>query len=149
MLQHERIDHVGEPGAGSTQIRFDLTDAQLLGVARIADTVARERYMGRELDADAVQALRELVAIHDATLERAEDGYSGGTLVMSVARLGVLIEALREWSESRRTNGFARHHEETDLDAADEILADLAELHVRALHVALGTAPPTSRLSCD
>jgi hypothetical protein len=39
-------------------VRFDLSDAELLAVARSVETVVRERYQSAELDAAAVLELR-------------------------------------------------------------------------------------------
>ncbi len=142
MFRNERIDQ----GPETVEVRFDLPDEQLLAVARIADAVKRERYMGQELDTDAVLALRELVALHDNALERAEDGVAGGTLVMTIARLGLALEAMREWMDSRRANGSTLPHEAADLAAAEALLPDLTDLHLRAMCVALGAEPPAYTL---
>jgi hypothetical protein len=35
-----------------------------------------------------------LLTVHDVALERAQDGYAGGTLMLGLPRLWLLIEAL-------------------------------------------------------
>ena len=136
---NERIDVIQIAGSDVVQLRFDLADAELLAVARIVEAVSSERYRVASLDAEGVLDLRELVALHDAALERAEDGYAGGTLVLSVRRLALLIGALAEWMDRRLGDAFIRAHDAIDLPAAEGLLGDLRDLHVRGLHAALGT----------
>ena len=136
-MLNERLDTIRIAGCDALQIRFDLGDAELLAVARSVAGVATERYRGVALDADGVLELRELTAIHDAALERAEDGYAGGTLVVSVNRLGVMIEALGEWITQRYQAGFMRAHEAQDLPAVEGLMDDLRDLHMRGLRTAL------------
>jgi hypothetical protein len=146
MLPNERIEKVAEPGGETVRVCFDLAEDQLLAIARIADTVKRERYMGNELDTDAVLTLRELVAINDNALDRAGDGVGGGTVVMAVGRLGLLVDAMREWSESRRDADVSQPTDAEDLAVAEALLPDLVDLRVRAMHAALGTEPPVYTL---
>ena len=94
------------------------------------------------LDGEAVLELRELVAVRDSALERAHDGYDGGTLVMSVARLGLLVRSLGDWQARCRRNGFLRPGEGAAAAAADDLLEQLRELHARAARVALGADEP-------
>jgi hypothetical protein len=136
-MLHDRIDTIHHAGADVVQVRFDLADAELRALARSVMAVATTRYLERALDGDAVVELRELVALHDAALERAEDGYDGGTLVLGVARLGLAVGVLAEWLEGRRVATLLRTDELIDLPHVQTLLADLRELHVRSLRAAL------------
>jgi len=132
-----RIDTIGIAGTENVQLRFDLADAELQAVARSVETVARERYQNVALDALTVLDLRELTAVHDVALERARDGYAGGTLVIWLPRLGVLIAALAEWCERRLSAGFLRHEEHVDLPLVEALIPELRELHARGLRASL------------
>lgn len=135
-MLNERFDTIRIAGCDALQIRFDLDDGELLAVARSVAGIANERYRGVALDADAVLEMRELIAIHDAALERAEDGFFGGTLVVSVRRLSLMIDALGEWIARRYDAEFLRAHEAQDLPVVEGLMDDLQDLHVRALHAA-------------
>jgi hypothetical protein len=138
-MLNERIDVIQIAGSAVMQLRFDLADAELLAIARIVEAVSGERYRVAALDADGVLELRELIALHDTALERAEDGYAGGTLVLSVRGLGLVIGALAEWIDRRLGDGFIRAYDAIDLPAAEDLLGDLRDLHLRGLHAALAT----------
>ena len=94
------------------------------------------------LDANAVLRLRALVALQVQALERSRDGYAGGTLVLTIDGLRLLVHALREWSPRREELGFLRAQEAIDVPLVDGMIDDLSALHVRALQCALGA--PTS-----
>jgi hypothetical protein len=135
-MSYERIDRVYTAGGETVQVRFDLTDDQLRAVAHVADSVKTTRYRCAELTADDVIELRELMAIHDDAHDRASDGFAGGTLVMTVGRLGILVGVLREWRAGERAQDvIAAPH-------VDDALDTLADLHTRALRVALGADEP-------
>jgi hypothetical protein len=136
-MLNERIDSIRYAGFEVMQVRFDLADAELRALARSLGAIAAERYRNGELDADAVLALRELITLHDAAYERAEDGYDGGTLVLGVARLALAANALGEWLESRLAADFLRADEATDLPVVERMLDDLRSLHARSLEAAL------------
>jgi hypothetical protein len=133
---NERIDLIAIADGEAVQVRFDLPDADLTAVARSVGTVADERYRGAALTAEDVLELRDLMALRDAAAERAADGYAGGTLVVSVRRLGLLVTALRDWLARRLEAGFLRHDQAVDHPAVERLAGELAELHGRALEAA-------------
>ena len=137
-MHNERIEDLATAGGHTVEVRFDLTDQQLRAVAHAAEAINVERFRGRELTADDVLRMRELTAVSDAAVERAQDGYAGGTLVMSVARLGLTVDALTEWLRRRDELGFLRRQEGVDRPVVEGMLWDLADLHLRALQVAVG-----------
>lgn len=136
-MLNDRIDIVQMAGGDAVQFRFDLADAELLAIARSLETVVHERCQGVELDAGAVLELRELVAIGDSALERAQDGYAGGTLVLGLPRLEALIGALGEWCWNRQCAGFLRHDEHVDLPLVEGVIPELRALLERAALPAL------------
>jgi hypothetical protein len=105
-MDNARIDIIRIAGGEAVQMRFDLPDADLTAIARSLATVAGERYRSTALDADDVLELRDLTALRESPEERARDGYAGGTLVVSVRRLGLLVQALRDWRARRLDLGF-------------------------------------------
>ena len=140
-MLNERLEDIYTAGGRVVQVRFDLSDEQLYAVACATEAVNSDRCRGVALDADNVLELRERVAIHDSALERAQDGYHGGTLVMTVARLGLLVQSLQTWCAmvGRARGAIAE-------PVVAEMLDGLADLHVRALRVALDTDTPTFSL---
>jgi hypothetical protein len=139
---NERIDIIRIAGGGAVQMRFDLPDADLLAIARSLATVAVERFRGAALSADDVLELRDLTALSECARERAQDGYAGGTLVVSVRRLGLLVRALRDWLGRRVEAGFMRHEEAIDHPVVERLADELRDLHIRGLQAALATATP-------
>jgi hypothetical protein len=136
-MDNERVDIITIAGGEAVQVRFDLPDADLTAIARSLPTVAAERYRTAALDADDVLELRDLTALAEIADARARDGYSGGTLVLSVRRLGLLVQALGDWHARRLTLGFFRHDESVDEPIVQRLAGELHELHLRALHAAL------------
>ncbi len=141
-MQNVRLDTAYTEGGETVLVRFDLSDEQLYAVAHAVDGVTAERYRGSALDAEGVLELRELVAVHDSALERARDGYSGGTLIVSLQRLGLIVGALRGWLERCERIGFITHQDPSRALVVEAMLGDLTDLHVRALRIAVGLAEP-------
>jgi hypothetical protein len=139
---NERIDTIRLANGEAVQMRFDLSDADLFAIARSVGTVVAERYRGVALDADDVLAMRELMALQEVALARAEDGHAGGTLIVSVRRLGLLVEALGDWLTRRLELGFWRADEAQDHPLVEQLVEDLRGLHVRGLQAALATGTP-------
>lgn len=146
-MVNERIDIIQIAGGEAVQVRFDLPDPDLLAIARSLSTVVAERFRDAALDADDVLALRDLTALQATARERAEDGYAGGTLVVSVRRLGLLVQALGDWLERRLELGFWRSDEALDHPIVDRLADELHELHVHGLQAALATGTPELALS--
>jgi hypothetical protein len=141
-MLNERLEHVYTATGMTVQVRFDLGDEQLYAVANATDAVTTDRYRGVALDAAAVLELRELVALHDNAIERAQDGFDGGTLVMTVARLGLLVHSLQGWCESGDRSALMGPRDAITAPIVGDMLDGLAELHVRALRMALDAEAP-------
>ena len=145
-MLNERLEDIYTAGGKVVQVRFDLDDEQLYAVARATEAVNIDRYRGVALDADAVLELRELVAIHDSSIERAQDGHNGGTLVMTVARLGLLVQSLQAWCAIHDRSAFTGTRDAIAAPVVAEMLDGLADLQVRALRMALDAYTPTFSL---
>jgi hypothetical protein len=145
-MRNERLEHVYTVTGKAVQVRFDLDDEQLYAVAYATDAVKTDRYRGVALDADAVLELRELVALHDNAIERARDGFNGGTLVMRVARLGVLVRSLGAWHAIRDRSALMGSRDAITAPVVADMLDGLADLHVRALRMALDAEAPAFSL---
>ena len=141
-MLNERFDTVHSADGETLQARFDLSDEQLFAIAHAVDGVIADRYRGAALSASDALELRELVAIHDSALERAQDGYCGGTLIMTASRLGVTVQTLQHWLARCERIGFLHSQDANCAAVAEGALRELAELHVRALRRALGAADP-------
>jgi hypothetical protein len=144
---NERIDIIRIAGGEAVQVRFDLSDADLIAIARSLPTVVDERYRAATLDAEAVLELRDLTALQESAHERASDGYAGGTLIVSVRRLGLLVQALADWQARRRELGFLRHDEAVAEPHVERLNRGLRDLHVRALRSALACGTPDMALA--
>jgi hypothetical protein len=138
-MLNERIDILQTVGGDALQLRFDLPDAELGAIARGVSAFVAECYRDTALDADGVLELRELTALQESARERAEDGYDGGTLVMSVRRLGLLTSALDHWLRRRIDLGFMRSDEAFDQPVIERLVDELRELHMRSLQAAIAT----------
>ncbi len=137
-MLNERIDRLDFALAGAVHVRFDASDGELFAIAHIVAAIVDERFRGVALDGDAVLELRELVALHDTALERARDGFNGGTLVMSVARLGLLARAIADWQQRCDRVGFLRAADAATAPLVDALREGLLDLHARAARVAVG-----------
>ena len=101
-------------------------------------------HVGRAaLDAEAVLEFRELVAIHDSALARAQDSFNGGTLIMRVARLGLLVQSLRARCAMLDRSAFMGARDAIEASLVAEMLDGLADLHMRAVRLALDADAPT------
>ena len=137
-MLHDRIQQVHVAAGSVVRITCDLTDPELLAVAHVTDAVKLARYAGVALDAATMLRMHALIALQDQALEQARDNYGGGTLVLTVDRLGLLVEALQEWLTQREQFGFTRVRQAIDRPLVEAMLAGLSELYDRALGVALG-----------
>lgn len=96
---------------------------------------------------EAVLELREVVALHDNAIERAQDGFNGSTLVMTVARLGLLVQSLQAWSAMRDRSALTGSRDTIAAPVVADMLDALADLHVRALRMALEAEAPAFSLA--
>jgi hypothetical protein len=145
-MLNERLEDVYTATGKAVQVRFDLDDEQLYAVAYATEAVRTDRYRGVALDVEAVLELRELVALHDNAIERAQDGFNGGTLVMTVARLGLLVQSLQAWSAIRDRSALMGARDASTAPVVADMLDGLADLHVRALRMALDAEAPAFSL---
>lgn len=116
-MVNERIERLDTGNSDVVQVCFDLSDAQLLAAAHGVEAVTTDRYAGVALDANAVLRLRALVALQDQALESSRDGDAGGTRVLTIDGLRLLVHALREWSPRREELGFLRAQDAIDVPA--------------------------------
>ena len=68
-------------------------------------------------------------------------------MVVSVRRLGLLVDALGDWLGRRLELGFWRADEARDHPVVEQLVAELGELHLRGLQAALATGSPELALS--
>ena len=143
-MLNERIDVLRTVAGDTVQLRFDLPDAELGAMARCISAFLAERYRDVALDADGVLEMRELTALQASARDRAKGGYGGGTLIMSVRRLGLLTGTLDYWLRRRIEVGFMRSDEASDHPMIERLIDDLRDLHLRVLRAALVTGSPAA-----
>ncbi len=136
------ITTLHEPdGTPVCNVAFDLSDAQLRAAAHAVGEVLVERHRGRELDVEAVLALRELTGVRDE-LDLLAGGEGHATLVMPLGRFIALHDALDEWVISRTGRDWRREADEEHLPFARAMLGPMEALREDALAAALGTPRP-------
>lgn len=118
---------------------FDLSQEQLRAAALASNAVRLERHRGVALDTDGVLALRELTAVCDE-LDRLAEAGGHGTVVLALARLGVLHDALHEYATSRRDRdrGALREEEAAAIVLVEAVLGPMAVLRNEGLQAVLG-----------
>ena len=134
------IHMLAEPdGTPVGNAAFDLSHEQIVAVAHAAGAARVEAHRDAVLETDAVLALRDLTAICDE-LERlaAEDGHC--TLVLPLAGLTLLHDALLDFSHSRHDAGFVRDEDQEPLAMVDALLGSMQDLRAEGLRTALGAA---------
>ena len=118
---------------------FDLSHDQIAAVAHAACATRVETHRDAVLDTDAVLALRELTAVCDEL-----DGLAAveghGTLVLSLARLNLLHDALLEFSHSRHDAEIVREEDRGPLAIVDGLLGPMQDLRTEGMETALGAA---------
>src|ERR1700742_4468075 len=83
-------------GTPVCNVSFDLSAAQLRTAAHAVDAVRLHRHRGQDMATDDVLALRELTAMADELHRLLEHG-ANATLILPLARLVTLHEAISEW----------------------------------------------------
>jgi hypothetical protein len=141
-MVHERFDRIPAAGGQTVHARFDLSDEQLFALAHAAEGMIAEHYRGVSLTADEVLEMRELVALHDNALERGQDGYAGGTLMLTVSRLGLAVRALSGWLARCERLGLIHAQDAFHAAVAEALLEDLTDLHARAVRIAVAADFP-------
>ena len=115
---------------------FDLSAQQLSAAARACADVLTERHRGEALETDAVLALRELTSVCDELGGLAEAG-SNATVVLPLARLVALHDALHDWVVSRTERDWLRDDERDDLPVIAAKLPPMGRLREDGLRATL------------
>jgi hypothetical protein len=143
-MVNAEIRTLHEPdGSPVCNAAFDLSVEQLAAAAHASGEIRTERHRGETLDTDAVLALRELTGVCDELHRLAEPG-AHATVVLPLARLVALHDALDEWVVSRRERGWLREDDEATLAIVDAMLAPMGALRADGLVATLGSRAETS-----
>jgi hypothetical protein len=116
---------------------FDLSAEQLTAAARACGDVRVERHRGETLDTDQTLALRELTGVCDE-LHRLEEAGGHATVVLPLARLVALHDALHDWVVARTERGWMREDEQAALPIVAALLAPMGDVRAEALRATLG-----------
>jgi hypothetical protein len=116
---------------------FDLSVEQLAASARACGDVRTERHRGETLDTDGVLAMRELTGVCDELHRLAEAG-GHATVVLPLARLVALHDALHEWVDTRSGRDWLREDEQDQLPMVEAMLGPMGDLRADALQATLG-----------
>jgi hypothetical protein len=130
-------------GTPVCNVSFDLSAAQLTAAAHAIDAMRVHRHRGQEMATDDVLALRELTALADE-LHRLNEHGAHGTVVLQLARLVTLHDAIGDWVAETDARGWMR---EADVEAHRLLMAMLspmAELRADAVRATLATHTETS-----
>ena len=119
---------------------FDLSHEQIVAVAHAACVSRVESHRDEALESDAVLALRELTAVCDE-LERLAAAEGHATLVITLARLTMLHDALLDFSHSRHGAEIVREEDREPLAIVDALLGPMQDLRAEGTRTALGAAP--------
>jgi hypothetical protein len=116
---------------------FDLSVEQLAAAAHAAGEIRVERHRGQELSTDEVLALREVTGVCDELDRLAEAGFHA-TVVLPLARLAALHDALVEWVSTRIERGWMREADHDAFPFVDALLAPMEQLRAEGLAAVLG-----------
>lgn len=127
-------------GLPVVSVVFDLDSAQADAALHALRTIRDARYRHVDVSTDDALALREVTSLVDELADR--EGLEGvGRHEASVARLGVLRDALSEFS---RAEHLEREGDQAAYPAAIALLDEVEDLHADAVHAAL-TGEPVAR----
>jgi hypothetical protein len=137
-MVNAHVHTLHEPdGTPVCNVSFDLSDLQLRAASHAIGELLVERHRGQELELDDVLALRELTGVQDE-LGRLVEGGGHATLVLPLARLIVLHDALDEWVATRVERGWTREADDEALPFLEALLGPMDELRAEALAAVLG-----------
>lgn len=137
-MVNAEIHTLHEPdGTPVCNVAFDLSADQLRAAARATGDIRTERHRGAELTTDDVLALRELTGVCDE-LDRLADQAGHATVVLPLARLSALHDALGEWVSGRAERGWMREEEAEAFPVVEAILAPMTAVRADALQTVLG-----------
>jgi hypothetical protein len=137
-----QIHTLREPdGSPVANVAFDLSAEQLAAASHALVEVLHDRHRHDALETDDVLALRELTAVRDE-FERLTSAGGHATLVMTLARLIVLHDALDEYVAAHAERDWRRDADSEALPLLEALLGPLAALRADALDEALRAATP-------
>jgi hypothetical protein len=116
-----------------------LSPPQLAAAHHAGSAACRERHRDRAMTVDDVLDLRRLVALCDALGAAAATGLAD-TLELTAASLGLLHDALSEWSEAREEQGWMRADDHDAHRVLQPLLWELGELRADVVRAALAPA---------
>jgi hypothetical protein len=124
-------------GTPVCNVSFDLSDAQLRAAAHATGELVVERHRGQSLELDDVLALRELTGLRDE-LDRLVEADGHATIVLPLARLILLHDAVHEWVATRVERGWTREADDEALPFLESLLGPMEQLRAEALAAVLG-----------
>jgi hypothetical protein len=136
---HTLLDADGLP---VSNVSFDLSDAQLDAATHAVGEVRHHRHRGQEMTTDDVLALRELTALGDE-LERLREQHGHATLVLPLARLVTLHDAIVQWLANADERGWMRGTEQETYALLDALQHPMADLRAEAVHATLAAGSPS------
>ena len=140
MMVNSRVE-ISEALDGSPVVEavFDLSEAEVAGVARAVGVSRTEQFRHEELSADDVVAMRELTALADQLTALA--GHAGAvTLMLRPARLVALRDTLDAFVGHRDEAGFTREEDREAYAVAQALAWPLGDLSAETLRAALDAA---------
>lgn len=129
-------------GTPVCNVSFDLSDAQLTAAAHAVDQIRLQRHRGQDMATDDALALRELTALADELHRLTEHG-AHGTVVLPLARLVTLHEAIREWIAVVEARGWMRDADQEAYRLLQALLHPMADVRADAVRQTLATRSRT------
>jgi hypothetical protein len=143
---HSSIDTAAGPdGFPVVRVGFDLSHEQLAATALAASGARVERHRDQDMTVDDVLAMRRLTALGDELGALAGNGLAN-RVDLPVGDLGVLHDALLEWTEVQDEQGWQRAAEAEALRVVRALLWDMGELRAEAMRAAL--SGPSEAAAC-
>jgi hypothetical protein len=137
-MVNAHVHTLHEPdGTPVCNVSFDLSDLQLRAAEHATAELVVERHRGQDLELDDVLALRELTGLRDELARLVEED-AHATIVLPLARLIVLHDAVDEWVATRVERGWTREADDEALPFLEGLLGPMAELRAEALASVLG-----------
>lgn len=134
------LDADGNP---VSNVSFDLSAQQLAAAAHAVDDIRHQRHRGQQLGTDEVLALRALTALADE-LHRQTEQSGHGTLVLTLADLVILHDAIGEWLAGIDARGWMREDDKQAYRMLEALRHPMADLRTEAVRATLATRSETS-----
>jgi hypothetical protein len=136
-MVNEEIQQLHEPdGTPVCNVAFDLSAVQLAAASHATGEMLVERHRGQALEIDDVLALRQLTSVRDE-LQRLADADAHARLVLPLARLIALHDALDEYVCTRTGRDWVREADKEALPFVGALIGPMAELRGDALTAVL------------